>query len=123
MRKLTRIALIGGTASVMVVGGSTAAALAATHGDDHDGQEPAAMRAAVKISEKQAEGTAKSRVPGARVTESELGREHGKAVWEIDLIKQGREYEVTVDANTGKVVKSHQDSHDHGRHDDHGDDD
>lgn len=118
MRRSIRMALIGGTAAVLVAGGSTAAAFAATH-DDHDSHDgrTSASSAAVKVSKSQAEATATQRYPGARVTETEMEDGHGRQVWEVDLVKHHREYEVTVDATTGKVVTAHQDINgDHGRH-------
>lgn len=51
-----------------------------------------------------------------RGTETERDREHGRAVWEADLTRQHQEWEVTIDAVTGKVISARLDSgteHDH----------
>jgi len=57
------------------------------------------------VSQDQARQIAQQRVPGAKVAETCFDHEHGRAVWEIELTKQHREYEVTIDALTGKVIK------------------
>lgn len=59
------------------------------------------------------------------MTEAEIehGHGHGRTVWEFDLVKKsGQEYEVTVDASTGRVLSAHpddeaRDGHHHGHHD------
>ena len=58
-----------------------------------------------KVGEGRARAIAQQRVPGAQVTETELEHEHGRAVWEVELVKQHREYEVTIDAITGTVMR------------------
>ncbi|MGE5286610.1 MAG: PepSY domain-containing protein [Micromonosporaceae bacterium] len=63
-----------------------------------------------KVSSQQAPQTARHLVPGAKVTETERDREHGRAVWEVELHKQHHEWEVTIDAATGKVLSIHHDT-------------
>jgi hypothetical protein len=59
-----------------------------------------------KIEQAAAEKTALSRVPGGRVVESELEKEHGKLVWSFDIQQPASPniIEVQVDAMTGEVV-------------------
>ncbi len=57
-----------------------------------------------KVSAQQARQIAQQRVPGAMVTETERDREYGRAVWEVDLTRQHHEWEVIIDAATGKMI-------------------
>ncbi|MGA8112089.1 MAG: PepSY domain-containing protein, partial [Actinocatenispora sp.] len=57
----------------------------------------------VRIGSDAAGRAAQRAVPGATVREIELEHEHGRALWEVDLTRQGREFEVDVDATSGKV--------------------
>jgi uncharacterized membrane protein YkoI len=48
--------------------------------------------------------------PGAVITDSELDEAYGKHVYQIDLTDaRGIEWNVDVDATTGKILKDHQD--------------
>lgn len=55
---------------------------------------------------------AQQQLPGAAVTQTSLDREHGRAVWEVDLTRNHHGYEVSIDAATGNVVSAHTDDHD-----------
>jgi uncharacterized membrane protein YkoI len=59
-----------------------------------------------KIERAAAEKTALSRVPGGRIKEGELEREHGRLVWSFDIQQSASPniIEVQVDAINGKVV-------------------
>ena len=59
-----------------------------------------------KITRSEAEHIALSKVPGGRVSSSELEREHGTLIWSFDIAKPDTRDidEVQVDAKTGKVV-------------------
>jgi len=59
-----------------------------------------------KIGRAAAEKTALSRVPGGRIKEGELEKEHGKLVWSFDIEKHGSSniIEIQVDAMDGKIV-------------------
>jgi len=51
-----------------------------------------------------------ARHPGAEITDTELDEEYGKHVYQVDLTdSQGIEWDVELDAVTGKVLKDHQD--------------
>lgn len=58
-----------------------------------------------KISEKKARSIALAKAPGASITKFELDNDDGKTVYEIELRKDMYEYEVKIDANTGKVLE------------------
>jgi uncharacterized membrane protein YkoI len=118
MRKPIRIAVLAGTAGA-IVAASTAAAVA-TQNDGQPTQatttadkapavpkgaeDSAPAQAAGKVTAAQARQIAVQRVPGAMVTETDFDHEHGTAVWEIDVTKRNRHYEIHIDAATGKVL-------------------
>lgn len=57
------------------------------------------------ISMQEAMNIALGRVPG-QVTKIELEREHGRMIYEVDIITaQGVKYEVEVDSNTGQILR------------------
>ena len=58
-----------------------------------------------KITEEQAKAAALAAKPG-KVTEVELEKEDGVVVYGVDVTAEdGKLFDVTVDANTGKVLK------------------
>ena len=59
-----------------------------------------------RIGRDVAEKRALRKVPGGRIKEAELEREHGKLVWSFDITKTSTPNvtEVQIDAKTGKVV-------------------
>ncbi|HEY3503721.1 MAG TPA: PepSY domain-containing protein [Actinocatenispora sp.] len=99
MRKPSKIAILA-TITAGVIGGGATAALATDHDDDTSTAAPGTA-----ISRSQAERAAKRTLPGATVTDTDLDREHGRTVWEIDLTRGGHTYEVHVDATTGVVTR------------------
>lgn len=58
------------------------------------------------ISRKRANVIALRRVPGRVAAPSEMEREDGRLVWEVDVRsrRDGRVYEVDIDARTGRIV-------------------
>lgn len=117
MRKPIRIAILAGAAGVIVAGG-TATAFAVqsdsqptkattTSYSTSATTAPGSPKAAGKVNAGQARHIAQQRVPGGTVTETDFDHEHGKAVWEVDLTKSNRHYEVRIDAVTGKVLNVH----------------
>ena len=45
-------------------------------------------------------------VPGGRITELELDSEHGKTVWEADVIDEsGAKHSIQIDAGDGSVLR------------------
>ena len=69
------------------------------------------------ISTKEAIKIAENKT-GAKVDEIELDEDDGKTVYEIELITGHTEYELTIDAFTGKILEMETDDMD----DDHLDD-
>lgn len=64
----------------------------------------ATLQSLAKITLEQAQRAALEAVPGATVHEGELDEEDGYVVYEIELIQNGREVDVIVDAGTGDVL-------------------
>ncbi|HEV7991414.1 MAG TPA: PepSY domain-containing protein [Gemmatimonadaceae bacterium] len=64
------------------------------------------LRAEAKISEAAARETALKAVPGGKVQDGELEREHGKLIYSYDIKVAGKSgiEEIAVDALTGAVV-------------------
>lgn len=51
-----------------------------------------------------------ARHPHSKITDTELDEEYGKHVYQVDLTDaKGIEWDVELDAATGKVLKDHQD--------------
>ena len=62
------------------------------------------MAAAAKVTIDQAIKTASKKVSG-KVIEAELEQEHGKLVWEVEIVTAGNKVmEVHIDAGTGEVI-------------------
>ena len=68
--------------------------------------KPSPLAADAKISQESAAKTAIARVPGGSIQSSELEKEHGKLVWEFEILDPTSKTitEVQVDANTGEFV-------------------
>lgn len=93
---------------VMLTGGF---ALSSEKGHDHSNLPQTA------ITLEQAIDAAKSEVAG-RVLEAELEQEDGKAVYEVEMAgANGQIRELTVDAQSGKVLKNEVEEDDHEDHD------
>ena len=65
-------------------------------------------RAEAKVDGKTAMRTALGRVPGGKIQQAELEKEHGRLVYAFDIGQTGKPgvEEVMVDARTGKVVSA-----------------
>ena len=57
------------------------------------------------ISPDTAAQKAKNAVGGGKIEEVEFKQERGIAVFEVEIEKKDRDFEVTIDAKTGKVLK------------------
>ena len=57
---------------------------------------------------------------GGYVQSIERETEHGRAVWDVDVIRDGVEHDIDVDRSTGEVTRHRVE---HGGHDGHGSDD
>jgi uncharacterized membrane protein YkoI len=60
----------------------------------------------VKISKEQAQNIALSQVNGSTLKEMELKNKHGRAIYEVKIIKDTTEHEFKIDANSGNIISS-----------------
>lgn len=85
--------------------------------DDDDDDEPtpaeqAKLAKKAKITKEQAQAIALKEVPG-EIIESEIEKENGILVWGFDIRRDdGKIWDVEIDAKTGKVLKSEEDTED-----------
>jgi uncharacterized membrane protein YkoI len=72
----------------------------------------AQLQAEAKISRAEAEKIALTKAPDGTIKEGELEREHGKLIWSFDIARPGTANitEVGVDAITGKIVSTEQET-------------
>lgn len=62
-----------------------------------------ASQAAPDLSEKQIKNKIQQQYPG-KITEFELDKENNRAVYEAEVVQNGKEYDIVFDGNTGKVL-------------------
>jgi uncharacterized membrane protein YkoI len=63
------------------------------------------------VSFEKLNATALAKHPGAKITETELEEEYGKYVYQVELRDpQGIEWDLELDAVSGKILKDHQDT-------------
>ena len=67
---------------------------------------PAAVAQPAPIGIAQAIAAAQKHHPGSKVKDIELKGKHGIMVYDIELVSGWKEYDVKVDAATGKVISS-----------------
>ena len=67
---------------------------------------PAAVAHPAPIGIEQAIAAAQKHHPGSKVKDIELKGKHGIMVYDIELVSGWKEYDVKVDAATGKVISS-----------------
>ncbi|WP_327119487.1 PepSY domain-containing protein [Nocardia sp. NBC_01730] len=106
--------LVGAAAVAVVAGVSHAVATVATGGNGGNGGNTVAFSTPATgwsliadpgITRQQAIDKAVEAVPGGRAGSAEFDTDGGSAVWEVELVTpDGVEHEVTVDANSGKVL-------------------
>lgn len=101
MNRLTQLFTIG------VVSLSSSLAMARDLGPD----EALRLRDAGTIkSFEQLNAAAVAKHPGSSVTETELEQEHGRYVYQVDLLDtQGLRWELRLDASSGEVLQDRQD--------------
>ncbi|MEB2649112.1 peptidase [Pseudomonas sp. C 49-2] len=87
-------------------------ALTATQAQAVDPDKPLKVPAAVTIvAFDQLEATALALHPGSTLLDTDLDEAYGKYVYEVELEDaQGIEWDVELDALTGRVLKNHQDT-------------
>lgn len=71
----------------------------------NNNQTPTTNQTATTITWEQAKKIALEKVPGGKTTKLELDRENGRMVYEIEVVKNGVEYDFEIDATTGKIIK------------------
>ena len=71
--------------------------------------EDADLAALAKVTLEQAKAAALAAVPGATFAEGELEEEDGYLVYEVELVQDGRELEVVVDAGNAAVLETEPD--------------
>ncbi|NDU74969.1 peptidase M4 [Actinomadura sp. DSM 109109] len=97
-------------AGALAAGGATAAIAAADGGEGAPPSGGAPARTAVSLA--QAADAALKTAPGT-IGEIELDTEHGKAVWEVDVLTGGGSWRtVVLDSGSGKVVTDRADDPD-----------
>jgi hypothetical protein len=86
---------------------AAAAPLAVAVGESQD-----QLKAEATVSQTTAQSTAMAKVPNGTITSSELERENGKLVWSFDISSPSSRAvtEVQVDAKTGAIVSTKQES-------------
>ena len=67
---------------------------------------PAAVAQPAPIGIEQAIAAAQKHHPGSKVKDIELKGKHGIMVYDIELVSGWKDYDVKVDAATGKVISS-----------------
>ncbi|HET6532708.1 MAG TPA: PepSY domain-containing protein [Actinoplanes sp.] len=77
-------------------------------GDDRAGGDD---RAATGLGVAEAKAIAVGAAGGGRVTKIERETEHGRAVWDVEVIRGGVEHDIDVDRRTGAVLR-HRIDHD-----------
>ena len=60
----------------------------------------------VKITEQQAKDIVNKEAPNGQITKFKLDREHGKMVYEVEVMEGNIEKEFDIDAETGAILKS-----------------
>lgn len=79
------------------------------HGDDDHGHAAHQHSKQDKIiSRAQAEKAALARV-GGKITDIDLEHDNGRPHYDVEIVKNGQEYKVVVDARTGRVISSRRD--------------
>jgi hypothetical protein len=92
--------------SIVVVTAAVLALAGPAWSDSKEGKKKgkADMAASVKVPIEQAIKAAADKT-GGKAIEAELEREHGKIVWEIEVVTaEGKTVEVHVDADSGEVI-------------------
>ena len=80
---------------------------ALAHHEGHDAVHEHKAQARL-ISQAQARKAALARI-GGRVTDIDLDRDDGRPHYDVEIVKNGQEYKVVVDARTGRVISSRRD--------------
>jgi len=107
-----------GIAGVLILLSAITATNVLAHRHEHESE--AAALAQTKISLQQAVDTATAAVPG-QVLSAELDERRDQTAYFVEVVDQGRIYEVTIDSQSGKVIDKkldREDDDDHGHDED-----
>ncbi|MEU7002170.1 PepSY domain-containing protein [Nonomuraea sp. NPDC046570] len=111
------------TVAVLAVGGAAFANQTPSPSSTTTSFQDQGTTAVPAISREQAEKTALAKVPGGKVTSSELETDDGLQAWEVDIAAtDGTEHEISVDAAKGTVLADELDKTDDDTDDDDSDD-
>ena len=102
-KKLVVAMVAGGTLAALGIAGTALAA-----GDDRSGAAPSASasaRSELSVSVAAAKDIAVRAAGGGLVESVEREAEHGRAVWDVDVLVDRVEHDIDVDAVTGAVLR------------------
>ena len=106
MRRAAVVTAMAGSALAgLVLGGVGIADARDGQRSSDDSVNVSASSANTRISRDQAEAIAILAVGGGQVEKIELEAEDGGFEWHVDVIKNGTEFDVRIDADTGAVVR------------------
>ena len=71
-----------------------------------DAAERQAMQRVTKISLAQAQAIAQKAAPKAKLVKAELDNEDGNVVYEVELLENGMERNIVVDAGNGRILQN-----------------
>lgn len=113
-RMMATLCICGGV--LLGAGGAAGIATAAHHHDDFrvEAAQKKAKTSDIKIDQNAAIDKFNQKYQGKQISEVKLEDEHGKYVYEIKGFDDNKEYEVTVNAKTGKVISSEAENRDQG---------
>jgi uncharacterized membrane protein YkoI len=106
MNKLIKLA------TVLVVSGGVMSGAYVAHASEHQGENDAVAINTAKVSMDDAVKTALSEVPG-KPTLAEFENEDGRHEWKIEISSARGVYDVTIDAETGRLLHKSLDKPDH----------
>ncbi len=77
--------------------------------DDDDYRRPAQTQTQRYIGQHKASQIALKRIGGGTVQEVDLDRDRRGAHYDVEIIKRGYEYKVSIDARNGRVLAAYRD--------------
>ncbi|AVT34865.1 hypothetical protein C6361_28005 [Plantactinospora sp. BC1] len=114
----------GGGATGTPGAGSTATPSGTPSGAPTGSPAPTGSAPAGSVDSARAVEIALASAGGGQLDEVEREQEHGREVWSVEVVKDGWEIEVDVDAATGEIVKTDREQDDdNGKDDDRDDED
>jgi uncharacterized membrane protein YkoI len=101
-------------AALILLGGSVIATVAAAP------ESAQSVNSKPTVTQERAAEIALARVPGGKVVEAELEKEHGRQVWSFDISRPDSKdvTEIQVDAKTGEIVAEENETPDQEKNED-----